>query len=87
LSADRNILEAIISILTRHPMRQDDLERAIQQHAPGSVEQLLAELYASGRVQVVQRYGQNYWSIAGAVYPTETQSQATSPERMRHRKE
>ena len=76
LSGYTNLVDAVITIIGRHPMRQDELERTLAQCAPAEVEATLAELEASERVQVVERYGARYWSVAPAYYPDEAHSQA-----------
>lgn len=63
-------VEAIINIITRHPMRQDELERALSQWTPDHVRDVLTELAASGQAQVVERYGIRFWSGASARYQT-----------------
>jgi hypothetical protein len=86
LSGYDNVLDAIIGIITRHPMRQVQFEKTLAQWAPKQVVQSLAELEASGRAQVVERYGIRFWSASPSHYPIESQSQATSPDRLRIRK-
>jgi len=80
LSGYENPLDAIISIITRHPMRQEQIEKTLSQWGSEQVEQSLAELEASGRAQIVERYGARFWSASPSHYPVESQSQATSPE-------
>jgi wyosine [tRNA(Phe)-imidazoG37] synthetase (radical SAM superfamily) len=84
LSSHDSVIEAVVGIITRHPMRQEELERSLMQWSPGQVGQALAELEASGRVQVVERYGTRFWSAVPSYYPDEAQSQATAPSRHRH---
>jgi len=79
LSGDESLMEAVIGIITRHPMRQDELERALSQWSPGEVGQALADLIDSGRAQVIERYGVRFWSAAPSHYPEEVQSQRTMP--------
>ena len=86
LSGYDNPLDAIISIITRHPMRQEQIERSLTQWAPEQVEQSLVDLKTSGRAQVVDRYGIHFWSASPSHYPIESQSQATSPEGLRVRR-
>ena len=86
LSGYANVLDAIIGIITRHPMQQEQIERTLTQWAPKQVEQSLADLENSGRAQVVERYGIRFWSATPSYYPIESQSQATSPDRLRIRK-
>jgi len=86
LSSYDNVLDAIVGIITRHPMRQDELERTLAQWAPRKVSEALVTLQTSGRAQVVERYGIRFWSAAPSHFPKESQSRATSPERLRIRK-
>jgi wyosine [tRNA(Phe)-imidazoG37] synthetase (radical SAM superfamily) len=79
LSGCDNPVDAILTIITRHPMRQEELERALERWSPGQVSQVLADLEASGRTQIVERYGIRFWSAAPAHYPEEIQSLRTYP--------
>ena len=83
LSGFDSPVEAVIGIITRHPMCQDELERTLEQAAPGQVDDVLAGLEQSGRAQVVERYGVRFWSAAPSHYPTEAQSTAIAPRRQR----
>ena len=69
LSGYENIVDAIISIITRHPMRQDELERTLTRWSTGQVSKALSELETSGRAQVVERNGVKFWSAAPSHYP------------------
>jgi wyosine [tRNA(Phe)-imidazoG37] synthetase (radical SAM superfamily) len=84
LSGFDTVVEAIIAIITRHPMRQEELERTLAYHKPGRVREALAELEANGGAQVVERYGVRFWSAAPSHYPDEAHSLATDPGRHRH---
>jgi wyosine [tRNA(Phe)-imidazoG37] synthetase (radical SAM superfamily) len=81
LSGYENPLDAIVSIITRHPMRQDQIERSLNNWSRDEVERSLSDLIASGRAQVVDRYGVHFWSAKPSFYPIESKSQTTSPER------
>jgi wyosine [tRNA(Phe)-imidazoG37] synthetase (radical SAM superfamily) len=74
-----SVLEAILAIITRHPMRQDQLQEALDRWAPGQAESVLAELEASGRAQVVERLGSRFWSAGQSHYPDLAHSQAAAP--------
>jgi len=63
-----NVVDAIVSIITRHPMREEELIRALERWAPQQVSATLTELQASGKAQVVERYGARFWSAVGARY-------------------
>jgi wyosine [tRNA(Phe)-imidazoG37] synthetase (radical SAM superfamily) len=69
LSAENNLAEAIISIITRHPMGEAELKLALENHASGRVEDTLELLAASGKAQVVERFGRRYWSASSQYYP------------------
>lgn len=86
LSGFDSVVDAIVGIITRHPMQQEQIEQTLTQWAPEQVEQSLAELEASGQAQIVERYGARFWSASPSHYPVESQSQATSPERRRARR-
>jgi wyosine [tRNA(Phe)-imidazoG37] synthetase (radical SAM superfamily) len=79
LSGYEDPIDAVIGIITRHPMGQKDLERTLDRWSPGQVGRALAELADSGRAQVVERYGARFWSAASSHYPAEAQSLRTMP--------
>lgn len=68
LSSERSVIESLLSILTRHPMRESDLLITLEQWLPGRAESTLQALIADGKVQVVTRRGQRFWSVAQAKY-------------------
>jgi wyosine [tRNA(Phe)-imidazoG37] synthetase (radical SAM superfamily) len=80
LSGYDNPIDAVIGIITRHPMRQEELERTMERWSPGQVRQVLADLEASGRAQVVDRFGVRFWSASSSHYPDEAQSLRTMPD-------
>ncbi len=56
-----NAVEAVIAIVTRHPMSQSEIERALGDKFSGEVEGALADLETSGRIQAVVRFGSRFW--------------------------
>lgn len=80
LSGFENPLDGVVAIITRHPMREDHIRRALAAYLPpAAIDDALAELAASGRAQVVERYDVRFWSAAPAHYPSPEQSQRTKP--------
>ena len=71
LRGDEDIVEAILGIITRHPMRHEELVRTLRHWAPEQVTAALNELEHSGRAQVVERYGVRFWSASPAFFPEE----------------
>jgi hypothetical protein len=68
LSGFARATDAVVHIISRHPMREQELVQALARWQPEQVDEALAELVRSGRAQVVTRYGQRFWSCAGARY-------------------
>lgn len=69
LSGYENIVDAVIGIITRHPMREDELRKAPSRWSSMDVDATLQELEQSGRAQVIERYGCRFWSAGSAHYP------------------
>jgi wyosine [tRNA(Phe)-imidazoG37] synthetase (radical SAM superfamily) len=69
LSGFENAVDAIVGIITRHPMNEVELRRTLEKWTPGQVNKALKELSASGKAQVVERYGKRFWSASSARYP------------------
>jgi len=68
LSAEGSVTEALLSILTRHPMPESDLLTTLEKWLPGQAESTLQRLNVEGKVQVVERRGQRFWGVAQAKY-------------------
>jgi wyosine [tRNA(Phe)-imidazoG37] synthetase (radical SAM superfamily) len=69
LSGFESVVDAIISIITRHPMREEELRRTLENWTPCHVDKALEQLSSSGRAQVVERHGTRFWSASPAHYP------------------
>jgi wyosine [tRNA(Phe)-imidazoG37] synthetase (radical SAM superfamily) len=74
LGSGEHLTDAIVGIITRHPLREEELRHALVKWSPGQVEETLAELAASGRAQVIKRCGVRFWSAAGSHYSDEAHS-------------
>lgn len=73
------MVEAILGIITRHPIREDELEKAVAHWAPEQVADVLHALQSGDRAQVVERMGARYWSAREARYPDQARSLAAAP--------
>jgi wyosine [tRNA(Phe)-imidazoG37] synthetase (radical SAM superfamily) len=69
LSGSENVVEAIIGIITRHPMSEDQLLQTLAQFPAGEREKIVEELKASAQAQLIERFGQRFWCAAPAVFP------------------
>jgi wyosine [tRNA(Phe)-imidazoG37] synthetase (radical SAM superfamily) len=70
LGGAESLLEAVVEIITRHPMREDELIETLKHFSPGDVSSKLRALEKSGRAQVVERLGARFWSSSPAYYPS-----------------
>jgi wyosine [tRNA(Phe)-imidazoG37] synthetase (radical SAM superfamily) len=68
ISGEKDLVEAIISIITRHPMRESELVDTLTEWSPEDVNQTLSKLQESGRAQIVVRDGVRFWSASEAYY-------------------
>lgn len=61
--------EAIVGIVTRHPMSETQLIQALNRWPSERVVAALYSLQAAGAVQPVERLGMRFWTAAGMVFP------------------
>lgn len=79
MSSSKNLVDAVVEIIGRHPMREDEIVRTLEQLRPGNVEEAMRDLKASPRIQIIDRFGNRYWCSAKAYYPNEARSAPTAP--------
>jgi wyosine [tRNA(Phe)-imidazoG37] synthetase (radical SAM superfamily) len=84
LSGTESLVDAVVGIIIRHPIREDELMQTLERWSPGEVDAALKELESSGHAQVIERYGCRFWSAASARYPDETRSQTVAPGSREH---
>jgi wyosine [tRNA(Phe)-imidazoG37] synthetase (radical SAM superfamily) len=68
LSGCEDLIDAVIGVISRHPMEEEDLVRTLERWKPDDVCKVLGKLGTSGRAQVVTRFGRRFWSASGARY-------------------
>ncbi len=69
LSGGESIIEAVVGIVTRHPMRENELVETLKNWTTKDVVKTLSALKESGKAQVVERNGVRYWSASTSYYP------------------
>jgi len=69
LSGNESLVDAVVGIITRHPMQESEIISALEQRSPEEVNAILTELQNSGRAQLIERYGKRFWSAAPSHYP------------------
>lgn len=68
LSTYDDVMDAVIGVITRHPMLEEEILQTLKRWTPGQVEDALVRLSESGKAKVVSRYGKRFWSFTGAKY-------------------
>jgi wyosine [tRNA(Phe)-imidazoG37] synthetase (radical SAM superfamily) len=65
----QDLSDAILGVITRHPMRIAELEHMFQGQTKEGVEGILISLFRSGRAKSVERLGVQFWVAADAYFP------------------
>jgi len=63
-----DLSEIIIAVITRHPMREDELIKGLPDWSPEQIKGILSNLESGGQAQKVKRYETWFWSAADAFY-------------------
>jgi wyosine [tRNA(Phe)-imidazoG37] synthetase (radical SAM superfamily) len=79
LSASDDLVGAVLAVISRHPMGEEELVRTLERWKPDDVREILSRLGASGRAQVVTRFGRRFWSAARARYGGGTAGKKQDP--------
>jgi len=75
LSGAKTLVEAVVGIVTRHPMREDELVETLKNWTTGDIPKTLTTLAESDKLQVVERNGIRYWSASPSYYPQDAHNQ------------
>jgi wyosine [tRNA(Phe)-imidazoG37] synthetase (radical SAM superfamily) len=70
-SGEADLVEAIVGIITRHPMRESELIDTLPEWSCKDVSETLRLLQESGKAQIVTREGVRFWSTSEAYYSQE----------------
>jgi wyosine [tRNA(Phe)-imidazoG37] synthetase (radical SAM superfamily) len=68
LSGCEDVAAAALAVITRHPVGEAELLRALRRWAPDQVTNALHNLAAGGQAMLVMRGGRRFWSYTGARY-------------------
>ena len=77
LSGYARVVDAVVGVITRHPMREEELVRTLGRWTPAEVQQALADLAAHGGARMIMRYGRRFWTAAAGRYG-ETRSETSA---------
>jgi hypothetical protein len=64
------MVPAVIGIITRHSMREDELIETLKHFSPSKVTATLTKLEISDKAQVVERLDIRFWSASSTYYPS-----------------
>jgi wyosine [tRNA(Phe)-imidazoG37] synthetase (radical SAM superfamily) len=75
LGEAKSIVEAVVGIVTRHPMREEELVETLKNMTTGDVTEMLSTLAKSDKLQVVERNRVRFWSASPSYYPKDVGNQ------------
>lgn len=76
LTPDVPVADAVADVVTRHPLRREELENALLHLGVEDVQETVTQLEESDRLQVAVRGGIEYWVSAGTFFPSDDVSYA-----------
>ncbi|MDX2438139.1 MAG: radical SAM protein [Acidobacteriota bacterium] len=62
---DEGLVHAVLTIVRRHPMQEDELVRNLARWMPGRVVETLTSLADGGEIRAVERHGVRFWCAPG----------------------
>jgi wyosine [tRNA(Phe)-imidazoG37] synthetase (radical SAM superfamily) len=65
-------LDAILAIIQRHPMREDEVMRTLTHWEAENARQTFDRITASGKIQIVKRHGVRFWCSPDSYYPDDS---------------
>jgi len=66
---DGELEEAVLRIVSRHPLQEIEVIRSLERWVPGRVPETLAALTGSGKIKIIERYGKRFWCAADTQFP------------------
>ena len=64
-----DLAETVLSVVTRHPMQEEELKKLFNRWSPEEVRAVLEDLKSRHKVQMVEQAEHSFWSAAAARYP------------------
>lgn len=65
---DTDLAEAIMQLIIRHPIPEDDLTNYLAGWTAEQIQQALLKLQTKNQAKLVERFGRHYWTSSEAVY-------------------
>jgi wyosine [tRNA(Phe)-imidazoG37] synthetase (radical SAM superfamily) len=76
---DEEIVNAIQTIVSRHPLEESEVVRTLTRWVPGRALEILSTLADSGRIRIIKRFGKPFWCSADTQFPDQTTSSHRNP--------
>jgi wyosine [tRNA(Phe)-imidazoG37] synthetase (radical SAM superfamily) len=70
---------ALIDIVTRHPMREDEVRSMVERQVRTRTDAILSELADGERIQVVNRLGDRFWCAADSDFGDHRSTEGITP--------
>jgi wyosine [tRNA(Phe)-imidazoG37] synthetase (radical SAM superfamily) len=68
-ATDGELVDAILNIVSRHPLKEVEVIRSLGHWVPGRVLETLATLAGSGKIKIIERFGKRFWCSADTQFP------------------
>jgi wyosine [tRNA(Phe)-imidazoG37] synthetase (radical SAM superfamily) len=81
---DGTLLEAVLNVVSRHPLQEVEVVRALSRWAPERTLETLATLADSGKIRIIERYGKRFWCAADTQFPDHGEAATQRSQRHRH---
>jgi hypothetical protein len=66
---EEDILKALLTIIQRHPMREDEVRRTLKRWETGEWSRLFKQISASEQVQIIERHGVRFYCSTDSFFP------------------
>jgi hypothetical protein len=66
---EKDILKAILTIIQRHPMREDEVVCTLKNWETGDWSRLFKQITASEQVQIIERHGVRFYCSTDSYFP------------------
>ena len=66
---DGELVNAVLTIVSRHPLQEIEVVRFLERWVPGRVLETLTDLADSGKIKIIERYGKRFWCAADTQFP------------------
>ena len=77
---EEELADAILTVVSRHPMQEIEIVQTLAHWAPGQVHDALTNLAFQAKIKVIERYGKRFWCSTATLFPD--QRTVARPRRM-----